>query len=123
MGACLSVEVNTWLLIARRLFNRDGHVVFSFSAQTPGGPRQVKIISVLFYMTWVVIRLFIYPAVFYIVIGEYVKRADKVHSHFNALVPAPILQAVFCVLNFKWSYDLLLSKMRKGKGKGDGKSL
>ena len=27
MGACLCVEVNTWLLIARRVFNKQGECV------------------------------------------------------------------------------------------------
>lgn len=48
MGACLSVEVNTWLLIARRVFNKQGFgpwvVSFSFFSI------RIKFISTMFYM-------------------------------------------------------------------------
>lgn len=119
MGACLSVEVNTWFLIGRRVFNRDGKQVFSFEAKGPGGPMTVKIISLLFYVTWIVIRLGVYPSLYFIICMEYGLRAEKVGSLFNALMAAPALQAVFCYLNFMWSRDLLMSKLRSKKGKKD----
>jgi len=112
MGACMSVEVNTWLIIARRLFNKTGEAVFTFTALTPGGPLKIKLVSILFYTTWVVIRVLLYPALFFVVAGEYWARWTRCSSPINVLMVAPPLQLVFVFLNFKWTYDLLLSKLR-----------
>lgn len=120
MGACLSVEVNTWFLIARRVFNRDGKQPFTFQADTPGGPVQIKFISLNFYVTWVFIRLVLYPVLYFVICAEYGRRVIEKNSYFNAIMPAPILQAVFVGLNLLWSKDLLMSKIRaKPKGKKD----
>ena len=54
MGACLCVEVNTWLLIARRVFNKHGFVPWTFDFRCIS--IRVKLISVLFYVTWIAIR-------------------------------------------------------------------
>lgn len=123
MGACMCVEVNTWLIIARRVFNKSGKVAFTLNAQIAGGSMEIKLISVAFYITWILIRLVIYPALFVVVCLQYKERSERVGSYINVLMVAPFLQLIFCGLNFKWSYDLLLSKMRStGKG-GTSKGL
>lgn len=122
MGACMCVEVNTWLIIARRVFNKNGKVAFTFNAQVAGGSMEVKLISVAFYVTWILIRLIIYPSLFVVVCFQYMERCERVGSFLNVLMVAPFLQLVFCGLNFKWSYDLLLSKMRS-KGGAPSKGL
>lgn len=121
MGACLSVELNTWFLIARRVFNRDGRQPLTLSASTPGGPIHIKLISVCFYITWVVIRLLVYPALYFVICAEYGHLTLKVGSYFNALSVAPVLQAVFVLLNLKWSYDLVMSKLKTKKKTGKDK--
>jgi hypothetical protein len=120
MGACMIVEVNTWFITARRLFNQQGQIVFTFSALVPGATIKVKLISVCFYVTWVVIRLMIYPALLVVVWDEYLKRWSLVGSPLNAITVAPIMQLVFVLLNLKWSNDLLLSKLRSGKTAAPG---
>jgi len=115
LGVCMSVEVNTWLIIARRLFNKTGQ------GWNVGG-FEIKIISILFYITWISIRLIIYPGLFVVACQAYFERSARVGSYINALTPAPFLQSVFCMLNFKWSYDLFMSKLRQ-KEKGPSKGL
>lgn len=112
MGACMSVEVNTWFLIARRLFNKQGVVPFTFTAAMPGGTVEVKIISIFFYLTWIVIRLLIYPVLLFITWNAYMERWLRVGSPFNAITVAPLLQLVLVCFNVKWSFDLFHSKMR-----------
>merc|ERR1719375_1410204 len=90
MGACMSVEVNTWFLIARRVFNKRGQVAFTFTASLPGGTVQVKVISVCFYLTWIVIRLMIYPVLFFATWHQYTERWSRVGSPLNAITIAPL---------------------------------
>ena len=86
MGTCLLVEVNTWFLIARRHF---------------------KIFNFAFYFTWVLIRLLIYPLLFFVIFFTYRDHSHQVGTRFNLLFFAPLFQSVFIVLNFKWTIDLL----------------
>merc|ERR1712048_898285 len=113
----MSVEVNTWLLIARRLFNKNGIGVWEMGESK----FQVKLISIGFYATWIFIRLVVYPALFFAIWDGYLARSKVVGSYWHALLVAPILQIVFIVLNLKWSWDLLKSKFRSddvGPSKG-----
>jgi TLC domain len=82
MGACMIVEVNTWFLIARRVFNKQGFPPWVLNLSVVS--IRVKLISIFFYLTWILIR---------------------------CLLSVP-LHAAFCVLNLRWSYDLLMSKVR-----------
>ena len=135
MGACMSVEVNTWLLIARRVFNKQGLrpwvINLGFSSI------RIKFISVMFYITWVVIRCYVYPAILSILIGlwsektqtrgiyNYVLLAIALHSvcefpiypckgfhHLLSRLHSSSSFPVVCLLNFKWTFDLLRGKYK-----------
>jgi hypothetical protein len=110
-GVNLSVEINTWLIIARRVFNKGGLLVWDV-----GGGNQLKIISILFYITWIVIRCIIYPVVLVWLIPIYIDYSNKQGNYFNVLAVCPIFQIIFCALNFKWTYDLIMSKLKAKKG-------
>lgn len=118
MGACMIVEVNTWLIIARRYFNRRGLKAFS-----PGVPLitscRLLAVSIPFYLTWFVIRLGVYPFLLLVLVSEWYKRWQEVGSPFNILLITPAMQSVFIYLNLKWTVDLARSKM-KGRGASKG---
>jgi hypothetical protein len=118
MGACLIVEVNTWFLIARRVFNKQGFspwiIDLSFFSI------RVKLISILFYTTWILIRCLWYP---YLMIPFYriwLRHSHQVNTKINLVMLTLPLHFAFCCLNLKWSYDLLMSKIRYWRRKGRG---
>jgi len=116
MGACLSVEINTWFLIARRVLNKVGvspwiiDLPFLFSVR-------VKLISISFYITWVSIRCIFYPVLMFRFYDIWVQHSARHGTHFHLISFVLPIQSVFCILNAKWTYDLFMSKVRQIKSK------
>jgi hypothetical protein len=112
MGACMSVEINTWFLIARRVFNKQGFPPWTLIELNSWLSIRVKVISIFFYVTWISIRCILYPGLlipFYKLWREYsIQTGTVVHL----LTVACLLHIAFCLLNLKWSYELLMSKVR-----------
>jgi hypothetical protein len=110
MGACMSVEINTWFLIARRVFNKQGFppwiIDLSFVSI------RIKLISIFFYVTWIGIRCFLYPVMMGYIFNRWVNESERTGRHLNIEMVPVVLHAIFCVLNLKWTYDLLTSKIR-----------
>jgi len=110
MGACMSVEINTWFLIARRVFNKQGFppwiIDLSFVSI------RLKFISVCFYVTWFSLRVYLYPLIFVYVTKLYIQESKRKGTYINIDLVPPVLQFVFCVLNLKWTFDLIMSKLR-----------
>lgn len=110
MGVCMSVEINTWFLIARRVFNKQGFppwiIDLSFVSI------RLKIISICFYVTWFSIRVFLYPMMLVYLVKEHHKESKRVGTYINVGLIPPILQSIFCILNLKWTFDLIMSKVR-----------
>jgi hypothetical protein len=110
MGACMSVEVNTWFLIARRVFNKQGFppwiIDLSFVSI------RVKLISIGFYITWIGIRCILYPIMMVYLVQRWWKVSQESGNYFNIELVNPVMHSSFCILNFKWTYDLLMSKIR-----------
>lgn len=110
MGACMSVEINTWFLIARRVFNKAGFppwvIDLSFVSI------RVKIISVCFFVTWIGIRCILYPSMMGFIVDRWWTTSAREGTYINFDLISPVLHTTFCVLNFKWTYDLLMSKIR-----------
>lgn len=119
MGACMIVEVNTWFLVARRYFNKNGSKAFTRGVPLTESCR-LLLVSSCFYVTWFAIRLFFYPYLFYVIVGEWLKYSWRVGRYINVIAPTPVIQAVLIYLNVKWSIDLLRSKL---KGRGTAKGL
>lgn len=117
-GACMVVELNTWLMIARRMFSHIARVAVPLS----GSVLIVKPISIFFYVTWVLIRVIVYPGFLLVMIEAHLERWESVGSPLNVVAMALPFQAVLVVLNFKWSYDLVQSKLRNA-GQGVSKGL
>jgi hypothetical protein len=124
MGALLSVEINTWFLIARRVFNTQGLAPWKIDLP-PFFSIRIKVISICFYITWIVIRCIIYPALVFEFIIRYNARTLQLGTRFNIWAVVLPLHLCFVTLNFKWSYDLLMSKIRywrRSRGRDDAAS-
>jgi hypothetical protein len=110
MGACMSVEINTWFLIARRVFNKQGFppwiIDLSFVSI------RIKLISLCFYVTWIGIRCILYPVMMGFLVKRWLKESKQVGTLLNLELIPVVLHAIFCVLNFKWTFDLIMSKVR-----------
>lgn len=119
MGACMIVEVNTWFLIARRVFNKQGFppwiIDLSFVSI------RVKLISLFFYVTWIGIRCVLYPYLLWPFFQAWLEHSAKVGTKLNLVMLCVPLHAAFCLLNIKWSYDLLMSKIRYWRRRGNWK--
>ena len=119
MGACMSVELNTWFLIARRVFNKQGFPPWKFDIPYLISVR-VKLISIFFYITWILIRCILYVVVLYAL--AFPLRAHKDYVEYqNIIFCAMILQVSFCYLNALWTLQLVNSKIRQWKRRGDTK--
>jgi len=119
LGYCMLLELNTWFLIARRFWNRN-----------------YKWHSIGFYITWVTIRLGLFTYLFHAACKAYYEKVfiqlDKdsngklsipemlrLGNWVHIMMLAPVLQALFCALNYKWTYDLVCQKWYdKGPSKG-----
>jgi len=118
MGACMIVEVNTWFLIARRSFNKQGDKMFT-TGVTLSKSLRLLLVSSCFYVTWFVIRLGFYPYLLWVIMQEYLKETKRVGTPLNWIAVTPIMQCIFIFLNIKWTIDLLRSKLKsKGPAKG-----
>ena len=111
IGVCMSVELNTWFLIARRVFNKQGFPPWTLQFGSWLSIR-VKVISIFFYFTWISIRCILYPCILLPLYRMWIVHSKQTGSYFNLLVLAFPLHLVFCLLNLKWSYELLMSKVR-----------
>lgn len=116
MGACMSVEINTWFLIARRVLNKQGFPPWTIDLSFVS--IRVKLISVCFYVTWIAIRCVLYPLLMKSFYNIWVEHSKKVGTNWNLVMLVVPLHASFCLLNLKWSYDLLMSKVRYWRKKG-----
>ena len=114
MGAILSVELNTWFLICRRLVYRNNYCPI----YAPVSPIIATTVSALFYTTWIAIRCYLYPRV--LLLFFYLWRdAIELNGHyfFKELFFIPV-HLVLCVLNLKWTYDLFNPIIRRWLGTG-----
>jgi hypothetical protein len=119
MGACLIVEINTWLLIARRVFNKQGFGPWVIDLSLFS--IRVKLISIFFYVTWVGIRCVLYPCIWRLLWSLWY-HDYKGGVIFNSRYAVALgLHSIFCCLNFKWTFDLFMSKMRAWKNGGKTK--
>jgi hypothetical protein len=118
MGACMSVEINTWFLIARRVFNKQGFPPWILNLSFVS--IRVKLISICFYVTWFGIRCILYPIMLVYLVKRWHLEYLKNGSWINIELVNPLVHVSFCILNFKWTYDLLMSKIRYYKRRAAG---
>jgi len=117
MGVCMLVEINTWFLIARRVFNRQGFPPWTIDLPYFVSVR-VKLISICFYISWILIRCIVYPYMLIPYFGIYREMRDKRGgSPYNIMIIAILIHTIFCAFNTKWTLDLINSKLRQWKSK------
>lgn len=90
------IEINTFFLIARRNF------------------RDVTVLNVIFYITWIPIRCIMGPWLSYTLLQDILNFDDSLYSHqFIALVVMSIILLFLNLLNGQWTYDLFKKKGNK----------
>lgn len=120
MGALMSVEVNTWFLISRRVFNKQGFPCWTIDIPFMYSIR-IKLISIFFYVTWVSIRCIIYPWLLIDFVKRWYESYQENGEIFNIFLLIIPLHCCFVILNLKWSYELLMSKIRYWRRANKGK--
>ena len=110
MGAILSVEVNTWFLIGRR-------VVYK-SSGTPIHPLVGQVVSAMFYLTWILIRCLVYPKVLIMFLQLAIAKIQETNIWFHLPMTFIPVHATLCVLNLKWTYDLFEPIVKRYLGNG-----
>ena len=105
MGMCLSIEINTWFLIARRVANKQGFSVWTLSGLPFGLSVRLKVISACFYVTWFIGRCLLFPYLLTVVLQEWFES-----KRFSLLLKL-CMHSLFTYLNLKWTYDLVISKI------------
>jgi len=122
MGAALSVELNTWFLISRRVFNKQGFPCWTIDLPQLVSIR-IKVISIMFYVTWILIRVIIYPLLLWDFGLRYIdvvnkKKGGSIFNIYGVIIP---LHSIFVILNLKWTHELIMSKIRYWKRGKHGK--
>lgn len=114
MSAILSVELNTWFLICRRIVYRSHYS----RCYAPINPIITNLVSALFYVTWILIRCFLYPYV--LVVFGYMYRDAVVetgHYFFRETIFI-FVHVALCILNLKWTKDLFTPIIKRWFGSG-----
>jgi len=99
------LEINTFFLLARRNF------------------RSSSIINILFFSSWVVIRLLLGPWLLYKTISLFLTHFELFMNEPILLLQASIIVIVTLglnILNFKWSYDLVAKQIIRKEGLSKG---
>jgi len=104
------IELNTFLLIARRRAHKHGLPLWIR-----------RVISTLFYVSWVAIRNVLFPRIVWLIWEQYeARRAAGRAADFILLDPVGVGfvgTSLLTALNLKWSYDLFSSKLPAWTGR------
>lgn len=108
-SSCLIVEMNTWLLIARRTF------------------RNSAALNTMFYFSWIAIRVVYCPSVLCRYALEHYEDIVDVHTgSVHSVLTKLVVSVMLCLstLNLKWTFDLFSKPIRIfGPGAEDRKGL
>lgn len=108
MGAVLSVEINTWFLIMRRLVHK----------KEPVNPIASKTVNAFFYATWIWIRCIIYPGILINFLQLARDKIQETGTYWHLPMIFIPVHFVLCVLNLKWTYDLFTPIIKRWLGTG-----
>ena len=104
VAACLLVEVNTFFLIGKRYFANIAILKIPF--------------KVCFHVTWVILRVLMYPIIVYVFAFEAIEHTRSLGSIVNIFALGWVLVASLTLLNFKWTYDLYYGKIESSRKTG-----
>src|SRR5690606_32987023 len=93
MGVALLVEYNTLFLTVKRNLEKGSWLNLLFEG--------------LFYTSWVILRLILYPAFSVFVFFEYQRYTRQVGSGINVMAGGLVLILLLTGLGFKWTVDML----------------
>lgn len=97
-AVCILVEINTWFLTLKR--------------NLPIGSFSFQLCEILFYISWVALRLILFPILVLFYVSEYVRFSQSYGSFLNIVVISPSLQFLVTCLSFKWTVDMLRKRQR-----------
>lgn len=92
------VEINSWFLMARRQFRSSE-----------------KLIPILFYTTWVLLRIVMYPAILFHFFYVYLETSESLGYFTHSGLSLLLLMIALNILNYSWSYDLLCKKRKSAE--------
>ncbi|KAF8072409.1 hypothetical protein HT031_000068 [Scenedesmus sp. PABB004] len=101
MSYCMLVEINTWLLIARR---------------TLGG----RALEAAFYASWVLLRNVFYPYLIWAFYKEWAAETAACGSPWNWILVTPVCQAFLTGLNYHWTLQLVVKVLRAPRNANGG---
>ena len=98
----LTVEINTFFLIARRYWGRT------------------MLIQILFYSTWIGLRVILFPVVLYLFIFKYLNYSNHLPTptFFNTGLFILFIMVFLNGLNFKWTWDLFFKSQKQKSSHG-----
>jgi hypothetical protein len=97
----LTVELNTVLLVSKRNL-RIGSFLW-------------VLLDKLFYVSWVVQRLIMFPILIWWSSFEYLRFSHTYGTLSNAILSTPIFSVLLTVLSYKWTIDMLTKKKKPSK--------
>ena len=109
MIASLLVESNTVLLACRRNCVRNTILH--------------TLITILFYISWVLFRLLYFPLLLFLYTHEWYIRSIHVGTSLNFLGFAPVLMAVLTMLSCMWTYEMVAKGLMAREDGGDRKNI
>ncbi|KAG7349562.1 TLC domain containing protein [Nitzschia inconspicua] len=118
MGAILSVEINTWFLICRRLVYRNYYSPSSNDSTNVLLPVVQLVVSAMFYITWISIRCYLYPSYLFMFLRMADDRIRETGVFFHKEMIFITVHTVLCALNIKWTYDLFTPIIKRWLGIG-----
>lgn len=95
----LSVELNTIILVSKRNL-RIGSSIW-------------LLLDVLFYTTWILQRLLMFPVLTWWSYYEYLRFSFKYGTLMNGLVLTPFFTLLLAILSYKWTIDMLFKTKKK----------
>ena len=93
LAITLIVEINSLVLTFRRNSHKDS---ISY-----------KILNVLFYITWFLFRLILFPILSVFFYYEYIRCAAKL-GYYNTMAVGFISQSLLTLMSYKWTYDIYM---------------
>lgn len=66
-----------------------------------------SICTILFYSTWVLVRLILFPALLVFNFFEYVRYSEETGSFFNVVIVSCACQGIITLLSLQWTWEKL----------------
>lgn len=96
----LVVEINTLVLVCRRSVRQHSAAY--------------QVLDLLFYATWIIFRLLLFPLLVLFCYSEYMRLAAR-SGYLNSIAVSLVTMTILTVMSYKWTYDLIIKQFRKKK--------